>query len=167
MPGLGKSRSLALAPRSSSRHPRGSVSWRQAPSPHAVGGQTPPKVPKYLHIPPIQRFVERFVFLRFGSSYVFLSSVLTLHTNFLTGSTRSILKLLDQIMVFSLSRQTWRQTHFGTQANADNAADTAYFDQDGLDNLVEYAFGLSPMLASNGHLPQPSFNGSSLAYSFT
>jgi hypothetical protein len=34
----------------------------------------------------VQRFIERFVFLRFGSSHVFLSSVLTLHTNFLTGS---------------------------------------------------------------------------------
>lgn len=34
----------------------------------------------------VQRLVQRFVFLRFGSSHLFLSSGLTLHTNFLTGS---------------------------------------------------------------------------------
>jgi hypothetical protein len=34
----------------------------------------------------VQRLIQRFVFLRFGSSHLFLSSGLTFHTNFLTGS---------------------------------------------------------------------------------
>ena len=34
----------------------------------------------------VQRFIERFVFFRFGLSHLFRSSGLTLHTNFLTGS---------------------------------------------------------------------------------
>jgi hypothetical protein len=34
----------------------------------------------------VQRFIERFVFLRFGSSHLCLCLGLTPHTNFLTGS---------------------------------------------------------------------------------
>ncbi len=34
----------------------------------------------------VQRLIKRFVFLRFGSSHLFLSSGFPLHTNFLTGS---------------------------------------------------------------------------------
>ncbi len=41
----------------------------------------------------------------------------------------------------------WRQTHFGTTANAGNAADFADPDSDGLSNLLEYASGRDPNLA--------------------
>jgi hypothetical protein len=43
---------------------------------------------------------------------------------------------------------TWRQTHFGTACNCGNAADNADPDQDGLINIVEYAFNLDPLAPS-------------------
>ncbi len=39
---------------------------------------------------------------------------------------------------------TWRQTYFGSSANSGNAADTADFDGDGVNNLLEYALGANP-----------------------
>lgn len=51
--------------------------------------------------------------------------------------------------------EQWRQTHFSTTANAGDAANDFDFDQDGLTNLVEFAFGQDPRLASSAALPQP------------
>ena len=42
----------------------------------------------------------------------------------------------------------WRQTNFGSTANAGMGADAADSDQDGVVNLVEYALGLSPLAAT-------------------
>ncbi len=42
----------------------------------------------------------------------------------------------------------WRQAHFGTPVNSGLAADDADLDHDGLVNLIEYAFGLNPLVAS-------------------
>jgi hypothetical protein len=46
------------------------------------------------------------------------------------------------------SLATWRQTWFGTSQNSGNAANTADPANDGIPNLIAYAFGLNP-LASN------------------
>jgi hypothetical protein len=43
---------------------------------------------------------------------------------------------------------TWRQTHFGTAENSGPAADTADPDNEGLINIVEYAFNLDPNVPS-------------------
>lgn len=48
----------------------------------------------------------------------------------------------------------WRQANFGVIGNTGNAADNADPDQDGLENLVEYAFGLNPNLADAAALPR-------------
>ena len=45
--------------------------------------------------------------------------------------------------------QSWRYANFGTIANSGNAADTADPDGDGLNNLLEYAFGGNPNTADN------------------
>ena len=44
--------------------------------------------------------------------------------------------------------QDWRQSNFGTTADAGNAANTADPDGDGLPNLMEYATGLVPTAGS-------------------
>lgn len=46
----------------------------------------------------------------------------------------------------------WRQTHFGTTANTGNAADDFDADSDGLENLLEFAFGLNPHQADAQNL---------------
>jgi hypothetical protein len=46
--------------------------------------------------------------------------------------------------------QSWRLAHFGTIANAGNAADTADPDGDGCSNLLEYATGSDPNNAGAG-----------------
>lgn len=63
--------------------------------------------------------------------------------------------------------QDWRQTHFGSSANTGTAADTYDADNDGLANLVEYAFGLSPLNGGSNALPQPQRAGDNFTVSFT
>ncbi len=47
----------------------------------------------------------------------------------------------------------WRETYFGSAAGSGNSADTFDFDNDGLVNLLEFAFGLDPTAASSVQLP--------------
>lgn len=61
----------------------------------------------------------------------------------------------------------WRKIHFGTTANTGNAANTSDTDQDGIVNLIEYAFALNPTTNSAGQLPQPQLTGGNLLYQFT
>ncbi|MEO8614051.1 MAG: PQQ-dependent sugar dehydrogenase [Luteolibacter sp.] len=51
--------------------------------------------------------------------------------------------------------EAWRQQYFGIPTNTGNAADTFDFDNDGLVNIIEYAFGLSPVSGGSLALPQP------------
>lgn len=52
-------------------------------------------------------------------------------------------------------REAWRLLHFGSNANNGDGADTNDFDHDGLNNLLEFAFGSNPKLADNGSIPLP------------
>jgi uncharacterized delta-60 repeat protein len=61
----------------------------------------------------------------------------------------------------------WRQQYFGSTANSGNGANTNDFDKDGLQNFVEYAFGLDPTKASSNELPQPELSGGNLTLNFT
>ncbi len=45
--------------------------------------------------------------------------------------------------------QSWRQQWFGTTANSGAAADTAIATGDGMPNLLKYALGLNPLIATN------------------
>ena len=51
------------------------------------------------------------------------------------------------------SMQSWRSTHFGTISNSGNTADTADFDNDGVTNLMEFAFGTDPTSNLSGSAP--------------
>jgi hypothetical protein len=62
---------------------------------------------------------------------------------------------------------SWRQTHFGSTANSGDGADLNDYDNDGLVNLIEYAFGLNPTLNSAGQLPQGQIVGANFVLSFT
>lgn len=64
--------------------------------------------------------------------------------------------------------QNWRQTHFGSSANSGIGADVADSDFDGLANLVEYAFGFNPRVAtSSAALPKPELSGGNLILTVT
>lgn len=62
---------------------------------------------------------------------------------------------------------TWRQTHFGSSANAGSGADNADFDRDGIPNLVEYALGLHPAQNSAGQFPQAIRESGYFSMTFT
>ena len=61
----------------------------------------------------------------------------------------------------------FRQLYFATTSNTGIAADTADPDNDGLENIVEYAFGLNPVQpGASSQLPQPVHNGGNFGFSF-
>jgi hypothetical protein len=48
---------------------------------------------------------------------------------------------------------TWRQTYFGTAQNSGNAANTADPENDGIINIIAYAFGLNPLVQNSNPPP--------------
>jgi len=56
----------------------------------------------------------------------------------------------------------WRVGHFGEAGNAGLGADCEDCDEDGVPNLVEYAFGMDPWVPDAGRLPRPEFLGDRL-----
>lgn len=62
--------------------------------------------------------------------------------------------------------QSWRQTHFGSTNNTGNASDSADPDNDGVNNISEYAFSANPNVASTNVLPTMEINASNLDFSF-
>jgi uncharacterized repeat protein (TIGR03803 family) len=63
--------------------------------------------------------------------------------------------------------EVWRQQWFGTTEDSGNAANMFDADNDGLVNLVEYAFGLNPTLAGSNALPEPVITGGFFQITFT
>ena len=64
-------------------------------------------------------------------------------------------------------QESWRQQFFSSPANAGNGADAFDFDNDGLINLIEYAFGQDPTLPTSLTLPQPQLTAGTLGVTFT
>jgi hypothetical protein len=62
--------------------------------------------------------------------------------------------------------EAWRQLHFGSPANSGNGANQFDFDGDGLENLVEFAFGLNPVLGGSLQLPEGRREGGEYVISF-
>lgn len=60
----------------------------------------------------------------------------------------------------------WRQAFFGTSQNTGDAADDFDFDQDGLVNLIEFAFNLDPTDPNSRMLPPIVFGEDSLSLGF-
>jgi hypothetical protein len=65
--------------------------------------------------------------------------------------------------------QNWRNTNLGSAVNAGPAADAADPDGDGLQNVVEYAFGLNPNVAQSrpANYPTISKSGNNINFTFT
>jgi hypothetical protein len=63
--------------------------------------------------------------------------------------------------------QLWRFTHFETYENTGVAADNADPDNDGLENLVEYAFELDPGIPDAAFLPQWQRDDDDVVLTFT
>ncbi len=63
--------------------------------------------------------------------------------------------------------EAWRNTWFGSTSNTGNAADTFDFDNDGLINLLEFAFGLNPKRGDSLALPQPKVTAGVFGVTFT
>jgi uncharacterized delta-60 repeat protein len=61
----------------------------------------------------------------------------------------------------------WRHANFGTIANTGNAADNADTDKDGLENLVEFAFGRNPAVPDAALLPEWQLVGDDYRLTFT
>lgn len=65
------------------------------------------------------------------------------------------LSILQTPTAFSFSPQlVWRQEYFGSPSNTGNAADNADPDRDGLENLIEFAFGGNPLSPDQSVLPE-------------
>ena len=78
--------------------------------------------------------------------------------------------LVESVVAFPVALTAigiWRQTHFGVTDNIGSAADTTDFDNDGLVNLIEFAFGLNPTDPASVDLPQLLENGSEVSLAFT
>ncbi len=60
----------------------------------------------------------------------------------------------------------WRSDYFGTQQNSGDASDSADPDRDGLPNLVEYALGSDPKIASPADSPALDSDGHFLKLTF-
>jgi hypothetical protein len=61
----------------------------------------------------------------------------------------------------------WRQIYFGSPENTGIGSDLYDHDKDGIPNLIEYAFGLNPILDSAGELPQWQINDDNFVMKFT
>jgi surface-anchored protein len=71
------------------------------------------------------------------------------------------------VTVLQLSLAAWRQLHYGTSENTGPAANDEDPDEDGIPNLLEYAFQLDPAASSTHLLPQAVLAGGNLEMSFT
>ena len=95
-----------------------------------------------------------------------------------TGPRRSTLRVTnnipgDELLEIELTGagatppEIWRLAFFGSAEDAGDGADDFDFDYDGLTNLVEYAFGLNPIIPDAAGFPQPQISAGGIAYDFT
>jgi hypothetical protein len=60
----------------------------------------------------------------------------------------------------------WRQTYFGSPGNSENGANLFDYDNDGLVNVVEYAFGQNPLQGGSSLLPLGRVSGGNFVINF-
>ena len=83
-----------------------------------------------------------------------------------SGNSSGMVETVTEISGSSTALENWRQNHFGSSINSGDGADDFDFDQDGLVNLIEYAFGLDPTRPDRDQLPQPELSGGEFTLNF-
>jgi hypothetical protein len=73
----------------------------------------------------------------------------TYHYTLVATNTAGSAQGTDQTFTTWTALQAWRQKYFGTINNSGNAADTYVATGDGLPNLIKYALGLNPLVATS------------------
>ena len=94
-----------------------------------------------------------------GTTYHFLVKALNGGSSYALGE--------DKTFTTYSRLQMWRNDHFATLENTGDAADSADPDNDGVSNLLEFAFGLHPLKPDAASLPQHAADGSLLIFEFT
>jgi hypothetical protein len=84
-----------------------------------------------------------------------------------TNSGGSASAIVNLSVSSTVAMQDWRLQWFGTLLNTGAAADLGDFNHNGIPNLIKYAFGLNPLLASSMTLPQPAMSLGACTISFT
>jgi hypothetical protein len=74
--------------------------------------------------------------------------------------------LIESITPILTPIEYWRQMYFHSAESAGDAADGADPDKDGLTNLLEYAFGFSPLQPGRHALPEFKLEGTAFTASF-
>lgn len=88
------------------------------------------------------------------------------NTRYQTGGTSSYTGG-DYTFTTLTRHEDWRLQNFGTTANSGDAADLLDYDQDGIPNIAEFAFGLNPKQNSVGGLPLGVRIGGDFVISFS
>jgi len=73
----------------------------------------------------------------------------TYHYTLVATNTAGSAQGTDQTFTTWTALQAWRQQYFGTINNSGSAADTYVATGDGLPNLIKYALGLNPLVATS------------------
>ncbi len=108
--------------------------------------------------------------LALGSALTTLSRIDAINEAVFAGTNDGVLADTQLVLVTIRSDaalRAWRQTHFANPDSIGDGADLVDFDQDGLANLIEFAFGLSPKQSDAGGLPQPQQTAGNLVMNFT
>ena len=63
--------------------------------------------------------------------------------------------------------ESWRVLTFQTASNTGLFSDQADYDNDGVPNIAEYAFGLDPKNPNDRHVPEPTRTGGQMEIRFT
>jgi uncharacterized delta-60 repeat protein len=74
--------------------------------------------------------------------------------------------LVEEVRPLVTAMEDWRFRYFGTWSPAGDADPAADADHDGLTNLIEYAFGLSPVDLADNRLPVFTRSGDSFTAAF-
>jgi len=106
------------------------------------------------------------LFHRFDLPLAGLNTGTTYHYKVSATSSKGTQAATGSFTAPATSQRDWRMGMFGTPENTGVAADDQDPDQDGIANVLEYAFGLNPFAPDAGNLPRASVSGGYLKCNF-
>jgi hypothetical protein len=107
------------------------------------------------------------LFHRFDLPLAGLNTGATYHYKVSATSNKGTQAATGSFTAPGTSLPDWRLEMFGTPGNTGVAANDQDPDQDGIANVLEYAFGLNPFVRDAGNLPRASVSGGYLMCNFT